>query len=102
MQWLCSCGKEATTVEVQWVWREAAAIGQRHGRYVSYRCRIGCGECVKGQADCQYFQVRLTASTKQNLAGQILAEVMNAPARPMGYLPRTDLQRALRSIEKHT
>lgn len=100
MEWLCRCGKTATTVEVLWVWRPGAAIGHRHGRYVSYRCRIGCETCVPNgmEKDCQYFQVKLTAIMKQRLVGQVLAQVLNAG--PQGYLPRTDLQRALRYVNK--
>lgn len=100
MEWLCTCGKPATTLELVWQWRDAAAIGQRHGRYVCYRCRIVCGDCIEKHADAdyQFFQVRLTASTKEKLVDQILAETLQKGLR--GYLPRTDLQRALRSVRK--
>jgi hypothetical protein len=100
MEWLCSCGKPATTLELVWQWRDAAAIGHRHGRYVCYRCRIVCEDCVEKHADAdyQFFQVGLTAGTKRGLADQILAESLQKGLR--GYLPRSDLQRALRSVQK--
>lgn len=100
MEWLCNCGKPVTTLELLWQWRDAAAIGHRHGRHVCYRCRIGCGQCIyeHGDNDCQYFQLNLTAPTKQKLVSQILAEILND--NPLGYLPRTDLQRALRDVHK--
>ncbi len=100
MEWLCSCGKPVTTMEVMWVWRDAASIGHKHGRYVSYRCRIGCGDCVqnRGERDLQYFQLKLTARTKQNLVGQVLAEIMGS--NPEGYVPRTDIQSALRHVTR--
>jgi hypothetical protein len=67
---------------------------------VCYRCRIGCGDCVpeQGDKDFQYFPVRLTADTKQKLIGQILAEIMGKGLR--GYLPRADLQGALRAVHR--
>ncbi|SRR5258708_641860 len=100
MEWLCGCGKPVTTLELLWKWRDAAAIGQRKGRFVCYGCRIGCGDCVHehGDPEYQYFPLRLTARTKQDLVGQILAEVVGKG--PQGYLPRNDLQKALRSIRK--
>jgi len=100
MEWLCNCGKPVTTLEVLWQWRDAAAIGHRHGRNVCYRCRIGCEECVYNHDDddCQYFQLNLTAPTKEKLVLQILAEVLNN--NPIGYLPRTDLRRTLRNVHK--
>jgi len=101
MEWLCSCGKPATTLELVWQWRDAAAIGHRHGRYVCHRCRIVCGDCIEKHPDADYqlLQVRLTASTKGKLVGQILAETQK---ELRDYLPRTDLQRALRSVRKST
>jgi len=100
MQWLCDCGKPVTTVEVLWQWRDAAAIGQKHGREVCYQCRIGCGDCVHAHGDehRQYFQVGVTARTKRDLVSQILAQILKQ--NPLGYLPRTDLQRALRLVRK--
>lgn len=100
MSWLCQCGKPVTTVEILWQWRDAAAIGQRRGRFVSYRCRIGCNDCVPEHRDNdhQYFKVKLTARTKRDLVGQIVAEVLKQD--PRGYIPKTDLQRALRNVRK--
>ena len=91
-----------TTLALLWQWREAAAIGHQRGRFVCYRCRIGCGDCVpeQGDKDYQCFQVRLTAGTKQNLVPQILAEIM--PKGLRGYLPRTDLRGALLDVHKGT
>lgn len=102
MEWLCQCGKVATTVEFQWYWRSAADIGHRQGRLVCYGCRIGCSDCVPQRADndFQYFPVRLTAHTKQGLIGQILAEIVGKG--PRGYVPKTDLQRALQSVRKQS
>jgi hypothetical protein len=102
MEWLCSCGNQVTTVELLWKWRDASAIGQQHGRHVCYGCRIGCKDCVHehGDKDYQYFKVRLTARTKRDLVGQIVAEVIKQG--PLDYLPRTDLQKALRSVRKRT
>jgi hypothetical protein len=40
----------------------------------------------------------LTAHTKRDLVGQILAEVVGKGIS--GYLPRNDLQKALRQIRK--
>lgn len=101
MEWLCSCGNTATTLELVWQWRDAAAIGQRHGRYVCYRCRIVCGNCVDQHpdADYQWLPLRLTATTKEKLVAQILAETVNT-GQLRGYLPRTDLQGAVRSLQK--
>jgi hypothetical protein len=100
MEWLCNCGKPVTTLELLWQWRDAAAIGHRHGRHICYRCRIGCEDCVpkQGDNDYQYFPVRLTAGTKQGLRDQILAKIIGQGLR--GYLPRADLQRALRNVHK--
>lgn len=87
-------------VEVLWEWRDAAAIGHRHGRHVCYECRIGCEDCVHEHGDqhYQYFRVGLTANTKRALVDQLLAEVLNQ--NPLGYVPRTDLQKALRPVRK--
>jgi hypothetical protein len=104
MDWLCGCDKEATPtrLEVLWEWREAEAIGHERGRYVSYRCRIGCGDCVPEVEDerdrLQYFPVKLSASTKQLLVPQVVAQVLKM--EPCGFLPKTDIQRALRSVHK--
>lgn len=100
-KWLCSCGQPTTTLELVWVWREAASIGQRRGRYVCYRCRIVCDNCTEKHpdADYQFLRVRLTASTKGKLVDQLLAETVRT-GQLRGYLPRTDLQRALRSVQK--
>jgi hypothetical protein len=101
MEWLCSCGKPATTLELVWQWRDAAAIGHRRGRSVCYQCRIVCGDCVENHADTdyQFLQVGLTAGTKRKLVDQILAETLQGGLL-RGYLPRSDLQRALRSVRK--
>jgi len=102
MKWLCGCEKEATRLEVLWEWRDAAAIGQKHGRYVSYRCRIGCGDCVPQEEDergrLQYFPVKLNAATKQALVPQVVGQVLRIG--PRGFLPKTDIQQALRSLHK--
>jgi hypothetical protein len=100
MEWLCQCGKPVTVVELLWHWRDAADIGQRHGRYVCYRCRIGCNDCIPQQADkdYEYFPVKLNAHNKQALVGQVLAETVNRG--PRGYVPKTDVQRALRTVRK--
>ncbi|HTA49248.1 MAG TPA: hypothetical protein VK930_07325 [Verrucomicrobiae bacterium] len=100
MEWLCSCGKPVTILGLLWKWRDASAIGQKHGRNVCYGCRIGCGDCIQQQADpsYQYVPVKLTAHTKRDLVGQILAEVVGKGL--LGYLPRNDLQKALRSVRK--
>src|SRR5262245_41262935 len=102
MEWLCRCDKEATRLEVLWEWRDAAAIGQKRGRYVSYRCRIGCDGCVPYEEDqrgrLQYFAVRLNAATKQELVRQVVAQILEEG--PRGFLPKTDIQGALRSVHK--
>lgn len=103
MEWVCSCNKPATTLELVWQWRDAASIGHRHGRYVCYECRIVCGDCVEKHpdADYQFVPVKLTANTKGELVNQILAETVQT-GQLRGYLPKTDLQRALRSLRKST
>ncbi len=102
MEWLCQCDKEATRLEILWEWRDAAALGHKHGRYVSYRCRIGCDGCVPHEKDergrLQYFAVKLSASTKQALVSQVVAQVLKMG--PRGFLPKTDIQQALRSVHK--
>lgn len=102
MKWLCGCDNEATRLEVLWEWRKAADIGQEHGRYVSYRCRIGCEDCVPYEEDerdrLQYFQVKLSATTKQTLVDQVVAQVLKMS--PRGYLPKSDVKRALRNVHK--
>jgi hypothetical protein len=104
MKWLCGCdkGNEATRLQVLWEWREAADIGQTRGRYVSYRCRIGCEDCVPYEEDerdrFQYFQLKLSATTKQTLVDQVLAEVLKT--EPRGYLPKSDVKGALRNVRK--
>lgn len=100
MEWLCECGKPVETLECQWVWRDASAIGQRRGRYVCYSARIGCGNCVQHRAEngYQYFQVKLTAQTKQALVGQVLGQILHNG--PSGYVPKTDIQKALRNVQK--
>lgn len=102
MAWLCGCDKEATRMEVLWEWREGPDIGQKHGRFVSYRCRIGCEDCVPYEEDergrLQYFTVTLRAPTKQALVNQVVAQVLRTG--PRGFLPKTDIQGALRSVHK--
>lgn len=102
MEWLCGCDKEATRLEVLWEWRDAAAIGQKRGRNVSYSCRLGCGDCVPNVEDergrLQYFPVKLSAPTKQALVPQLVAQVLKMG--PRGFLPKTDVQQALRSVHK--
>jgi hypothetical protein len=75
---------------------------QSSGRLVSYSCRIGCGKCVPYKEDekgrLQYFDVTLSAVTKQLLVNQVVAQVLNLKPRPRGYLPKTDIQGALRSV----
>lgn len=101
MEWLCNCDRPVTTLEILWKWREAAAIGHQRGRFVSYRCRIGCDNCASagehGNKDCQYFRVRLTARNKRILVRQILAEIVD---KARDYVPKTDLQAALRDVHK--
>jgi len=102
MEWLCQCDKEATRMEVLWEWRDAAALGHKHGRLVSYRCRIGCDGCVPHEEDerqrLQYFAVKLSAHTKQDLVSQVVAQVLKIG--PRGYLPKNDIKQALRSVHK--
>jgi hypothetical protein len=100
MEWLCDCDRQVTNVEILWQWRDAASIGQQHGRFVSYRCRIGCDNCVRehGDKNCQNFEVRLTAQTKKVLVSQIVAQVLKQA--PRGYVPKSDLQDALRQVHK--
>jgi hypothetical protein len=102
MVWLCQCDNEATRLEVLWEWRDGAAIGHKHGRNVSYRCRIGCEHCVPHEEDergrLQYFALKLSAATKQALVPQVVAQVLKMG--PRGFLPRTDIQKALRSVHK--
>jgi len=96
MKWLCECDHEPTRMEVLWY--------PSSGRLVSYRCRIGCEKCVPyGEDDkgrLQYFDLRLNASTKQALVPQVVAQVLNTRPKPRGYLPKTDIQGALRSVRK--
>src|ERR1044072_354325 len=100
MEWLCKCEKPVTTAGVQWVWGEAAAIGHREGRYVSYGLQIGCGDCVDHKADnnYQYFQLKLFAPTKAALVDQFVAEVLKQC--PRGYVPKIAVKRALREIRR--
>jgi hypothetical protein len=101
MEWVCNCGKPVTTIELQWVWRNAADIGHKTGRYVCYNARLGCGDCLRRPDDndgYQYIQVKLTAATKKALVDQILAQVLKRGTP--GYIPRTDIQEALRNIRK--
>jgi hypothetical protein len=100
MEWRCKCEKPVTTAGVQWVWGEAAVIGQREGRYVSYDLQIGCGDCVnhKADKDYQHFQIKLSAQTKEALVDQFLAEVHKQG--PRGYVPKIGVKRALREIHK--
>jgi hypothetical protein len=104
MAWLCGCDKEATRMEVLWEYRRGGDIGQKRGREVSYSCRIGCEDCVRDREDergrLQYFELKLSAATKQALVNQVLAQVLRMDAR--GYLPKTDIQGALRSVHKRT
>lgn len=102
MAWLCGCNKEATRMEVLWEWRKGADIGQKHGRNVAYGCRIGCADCVPDREDergrLQFFELRLTAATKQALVNQVVAQILRMD--PRGFLPKTDIQGALRSVHK--
>jgi len=100
MEWLCKCEKPVTTAGVQWVWGEAAVIGHREGRYVSYGLQIGCGDCVNHKADnnYQHFQIKLSAQTKAALVDQFLAEVHKQG--PRGYVTKIGVKRALREIHK--
>ena len=102
MAWLCGCDKEATRMEVLWEWRRGGDIGHKQGRDVAYGCRIGCGDCVPNREDergrLQYFTVKLSAPTKQALVNQVLAQILRMD--PRGYLPKTDIQGALRGVHK--
>ena len=100
MEWLCKCERPVTTAGVQWVWGEAAAIGHREGRYVSYGLQIGCDDCVNHKAakDYQHFQIKLSAQTKEALVDQFLAEVHKQA--PRGYVAKIGVKRALREIHK--
>jgi hypothetical protein len=100
MEWLCKCEKPVTTAGVQWVWGDAAVIGQREGGYVSCGLQIGCGDCVNHKANnnYQHFQIRLSAQTKAALVDQFLAEVLKQA--PRSYLPKIAVKRALREIHK--
>jgi hypothetical protein len=102
MEWRCGCGNEATRIEVLCQWRDAAAIGQKQGRNVSYRCRIGCDGCVPNEEDergrLQYFEVKLSVGTKQALVSQVVAQIFKM--HPRGYLPKSDIQQALKSVSK--
>lgn len=100
MEWLCNCDRAVTKVEILWQWRDAASIGHKHGRFVSYRCRIGCDNCIQKHGDehCQYFNVWLTARTKKILVSQIVAEILRQA--PRGYVPNSDVQGALREVHK--
>jgi hypothetical protein len=104
MKWLCGCDKEVTRLGVLWEWRDAKALGQKHGRFVSYQCRMGCSECVPEEADergrLQYFPLRLNSATKSALVNQVVAQILNTGSR--GFLPKTDIQGALRSVHKLT
>jgi hypothetical protein len=104
MEWLCGCEKVATRLEVLWEWRKAADIGQKHGRFVSYRCRIGCEDCVPYEEDdrarLQYFPLKLSAPTKQALVTQVVAQVLKMG--PRDFLPKTDIRDALRSVHKRS
>jgi hypothetical protein len=103
MEWSCDCGNTVTTLELVWQWRSAADIGQRRGRFVCYRCRIVCPNCIEQHpdADYQFMPVKLNADTKRKLVDQILAETIRGHEL-RGYLPRTDLQKALRRVHKNT
>lgn len=102
MDWLCECDKEPTRLKVLWEWRRAGDIGHKRGRFVSYICRIGCDDCVPYEEDergrLQYFPVKLSAPTKRALVDQVVAQVLNL--RPRGFLPKTDIQEALRNVHK--
>lgn len=96
MKWLCGCDNEPTRMEVLWY--------PSSGRLVSYSCRIGCDGCLPTKRDergrLQYFQLKLSAATKQDLVDQVVAQVLNMAPRPRGYLPKTDIQGALRSVHR--
>jgi hypothetical protein len=102
VEWLCKCGNPVTTAEFLWHWRNAADIGHKTGRYVCYGLRLGCNECISGEhdvdsgAEYQYIEISLSAQTKQALVNQLLAEALREA--PWGYIPKTDIQKALRSI----
>jgi hypothetical protein len=101
MEWICNCGKPVTTMGIHWEWRDAAAIGHREGRFVAYRTRLGCTDCVRTTLEedgFQSFAVRLTGATKAALVPQLTAQILKQG--PEGYVPKTDLQRALRSVTK--
>lgn len=102
MKWLCGCDQEPTRLEVLWEWRRGADIGHKRGRFVSYRCRIGCEDCVPFEEGplgrFQYFPVKLAAPTKQALVPQVVGQVLKAG--PRGFLPKTDVQGALRNVYK--
>jgi hypothetical protein len=100
MEWLCNCGKEATRIEILWQWRSAESIGHKRGRFVSYRCEIGCDHCVRehGEENCQYFEVGLNGRTKSAVASQIVPQILRQA--PRGYVPKTDLKKALRDVHK--
>lgn len=102
MAWLCECNNEATHMEVLWEWRRAGDIGHKRGRFVSYRCRIGCEDCLPYEKDerdrLQYFPLKLSAPTKQALVNQIVAQVLKTG--PRDFLPKGDIREALRSVHK--
>jgi hypothetical protein len=97
-RWMCSCGKTANTLEVLWVWRAADSFKQAGN--VAYDCKIRCQDCAAKYPDQrrQSFSVDLTMDTKGDLVRQITAQVLQQG--PRGYLPKSDLTKALRTIQK--
>jgi hypothetical protein len=100
--WLCRCGTPADTLMVMWI------TDHPIGRPVAGDVTVTCQSCAAGhnstlgdyhrKPDHQWFSnLRLTTRTKAKLVGQILAQVIG---QLRGYLPRTDLAKAISALAK--
>lgn len=101
-QWLCRCGTTADTLMVMWI------TDHPIGRPVAWDVRVTCQDCAAEhhstlgdyhrKPDHQWFSnLRLTTGTKAKLVGQILAQVIG---QLHGYLPKTDLAKAVSALAK--
>ena len=104
-EWMCLCGK-SPVAKLYLMWDRPDPRHMR--RDVCYGCNLYCQACAAnaermfpilkdgGRQHFQMFNVRITCRTKKLAVNQILAQVMDEGL--IGYLPSTDLKRALRNV----
>lgn len=93
--WKCEThGDKVTHLGMDWTWYPADG-NHRRGRYVCFACRIGCEECCDERKTI--IPIIPTAHTKERMVSQIIGQALRSGLL-RGYLPKTDISRALREV----